>query len=271
LGATGIVVSSWQAAGQPFTGAAKSLQTLSSTTTNYEWQICFKCHSTFTTLPTYTVGTANYQAIKITSTTTGQVQEHRDVGQAYNPNNLAYHPVTAVGKNSTIPAGSFVSPWSATSTMYCSDCHSRAQGGAGGSGPHGSANMHILGKPQYLQENTHNGGIGVDPNELCFTCHRWQTYVLFGTGADPITNTNFRSTSRNYHAEHISNMARGATCYTCHDAHGTNKEHLINFNRQYVTPGSGRDSQTAYVHTGTGGSCYLTCHSLSHNPLSYTR
>ncbi len=279
LGATGLVVSSWQAAGQPFQGASRSFQALTSTTSNYEWQLCFKCHSSFATLPTYAaVGSGSFKANKITSLAIGQIREYQDVGQAFNPGNLAFHPVTTQGRNATIPAGSFVSPWSATSTMYCSDCHSKAVGSSGAAGPHGSTNMHVLERPLYLQENRHYSDpawhipIGQDPNELCFKCHRWQTYVqLAGTsGADPATNTGFRSGSSNYHSLHMGKAA-GVTCYTCHDIHGTNKEHLINFNLDFVTPGLGRDSQTSYLHTSTGGSCYLTCHSMSHTPESYTR
>jgi hypothetical protein len=272
LGATGLVVTSWQAAGMSFTGAAASLQTLSSPTTNYEWQLCFKCHSGFTALPTYTVGSGYFLATKITSTTAGQVQEYRDVGQAYNPNNLAYHPVTAVGENALIPPGSFVSPWSATSTMCCSDCHNRAVGATGGVGPHGSASMHLLERADYLQENTHVT-TGSDQNELCFKCHRWQTYV---SGSDPASNTLFQRAGSNLHRLHMNLSAYGTpsgrvVCYSCHDVHGTNYPHLINFNRQYVTPGGERDSQTAYVHGSTtgSGSCYLTCHGTGHNPLTY--
>jgi len=182
----------------------------------------------------------------------------------------------AAGRNTSIPAGSFVSPWSATSTMYCSDCHNKAQGASGGAGPHGSTNMHILERPAYLTENRHYNDaswgktIGNDPNELCFKCHRWQTYVQ--QGGDPATNTGFRSGSGdNWHTKHMGDFAEGVTCYTCHDIHGTNKEHLINFNRVTVTPGTARDTQSAYSHTAGGGSCNLTCHGKNHSPESYAR
>lgn len=281
LAATGIVVNAWQAAGQPFTTASYSLQPLNSATTNYEWQICFKCHSTFATLPGYTVGSGDFLANKITSSATGQVQEYRDVGRAFNPNNPSFHPVTAQGRNTTIPAASFNGVWSTTSTMYCSDCHTKAVAASGATGPHGSANMHLLEMPFYLQENTHyteptwDEDIGHDPNEICFKCHRWETYVQKpgSPGADPVTNTNFRKgTNKNLHGMHIGkSKTAGATCYTCHDVHGTNSDHLINFNLATVTPGGGRNSISAYETTASGGRCYVTCHAKVHNPLSYSR
>jgi hypothetical protein len=279
LGATGLKVTGWQPAGQPFSAAVSTLRPLDSLTTNYEWQICFKCHSTFTILPTLVaVGSGDYQATKLTSLGARQVREFQDVGQAFNPNNLSFHPVTAVGRNTTIPAGSFVAPWTTTSTMYCADCHAKSLGAPGASGPHASANMHILERPTYLRENRHyhdpswGATLGVDPAELCLKCHRWQTYAQKpgSAGADPITNTNFRTgAGRNLHAAHLGGRARGTTCYDCHDAHGTNKQYLINFNLAYVT--APRGSQAAYTTSGGGGSCQLTCHGQRHAPTSYAR
>ena len=271
LGPTGLRVTSWQGAGQPLSAAAYSFGALTSTSANYEWQLCLKCHSTFAALPVYSaVGSGNFLANKLTSLTTGQVQEYQDLGQACNPNNLSFHPVAAPGRNTAIAAASFVAPWSATSTLYCSDCHGPAVGAAGALGPHGSANMHILKKPCYLQENTHyldptsGRSIGVGPDDLCCQCHRWETYVR---GSDPSTNTGFRNGSDNFHSMHASQV-RSVTCYVCHDTHGTNKEHLINFNRAVVT--GSLSSQAAYTHTATGGSCNLTCHGEGHDPYSYS-
>jgi hypothetical protein len=273
-GTMGIKVTAWQSAGSPFSSATASLTRLTDTTTSYEWQVCFKCHSSFTTLPTFVaVGSGNYLANKLTSTNARQVKEYQDVGQAFNPNNLAYHPVTAQGKNTTMVAGSFVSPWSRTSTLCCSDCHTKGVASAGAAGPHGSSYMHILERPYYLRENTHyrdsswGRNIGQDPNELCFKCHRWQTYVQ--KESDPATNTGFRKGSDNQHTKHMGDFAPGVTCYTCHDVHGTNKQHLINFNLDYVTSPPG--SQASYTHNATGGSCTVTCHGKFHSALAYTQ
>ncbi|MBM3500249.1 MAG: hypothetical protein FJX74_16450 [Armatimonadetes bacterium] len=274
LGTTGIVVAAWQGAGLPFSSASYSLRRLTDPATTYEWQVCFKCHSSFTTLPTFaSVGSGDFTASKITSLNARQVKEYQDVGRAFNPNNLAYHPVTAQGRNSSIPTASFTAPWTATSTMCCSDCHTKASGAPGAAGPHGSTNMHILERPVRLRENTHyfdpswGENIGHDPNELCFKCHRWQTYVQ--KEADPSTNTGFRDGGDNLHTKHMGDFAPGATCYTCHDVHGTNKQHLINFNLDYVTSPAG--SQAGYAHAANGGSCVVTCHGEFHDGLTYSR
>ena len=275
LGAAGLVVTAWQSAGQPFSGASYRWQALISGRSSDEWQVCVKCHSSFTTLPTYTaVGSGDYQATKITSALPKQVREYQDVGQAFNPNNLSYHPVVAAGRNTTIPNGAFASPWSMTSTMGCSDCHTKGLGASGASGPHGSSNLHLLALPIRLRPNTHyrdpswGANIGQDPNELCFQCHRWQTYVQ--KDADPVSNTGFRDgAGKNLHTRHMGHNAPGVTCYVCHDVHGTNKEHLINFDLSSVSSNFG--SQGAYTHTARGGSCNLRCHGQSHNPTVYSR
>ena len=269
LGATGIVVTAWQSAGQAFSSASYSLQELTSTTSNYEWQICFKCHSTFTTLPTYSaVGSGEFEVTKITSTHADQVNQYQDVGQAFNPNNKAYHPVTAQGVNTGIPSGSFVSPWTTTSTMYCSDCHNKAQGSAGGSGPHGSSNMHILERQQSQQES------GSDYVALCTKCHRYETYV---SGTDPVTNTNFRDgTNKNLHNQHENNTP----CYGCHDSHGANNPHLLNFKTPQIENlrNGPRDTYTMWETyppgsapaVATGGSCFLNC-KKNHDDKLYVR
>ncbi|MEI6501206.1 MAG: cytochrome c3 family protein [Armatimonadota bacterium] len=269
LGVAGLVVSAWQAAGAAFSSASYTLQPLTSATNNYGWQICFKCHSSYTSLPTYSpVGdAATYQqALKITSVAASQVKEYRDLGQAFNPSNLSYHSVIAGGRNADLSAASLVPPWSPSSTMYCSDCHSKENGGVGALGAHGSINQHILERRQSLQENNANGGRGNGSAELCFKCHKYTTYV---TGTDSSAYTNFRSGSDNLHMVHAMSKAPTETCYSCHDTHGTNTNHLINFNVATVAPSGGRNSQTAFVHTSNGGSCYLSCHGGGHGPKTY--
>ena len=88
-----------------------------------EYEICFKCHSSWTTQP---AGQSNL-AVK------------------FNANNLSYHPVEAAGKNTGIKALSFVNGWTDTKLMYCSDCHTSDTTTV--RGPHGSANRYILKKP----------------------------------------------------------------------------------------------------------------------------
>ena len=61
----------------------------------------------------------------------------------------------------------------------------------------------------------------------------------------------------------------------CHDSHGSRQNaHLINFmtrdinGKAVVSPN--RTGRIDFIPNGVGkGTCYLTCHGLEHNPLSY--
>ena len=105
-----------------------------------EFQICLKCHSTYTTLPTYspdgygwngsspTIGYIPNGLGKLTSTNPAQIRDSRDMATEFNSFQVSFHPVAAQGRNSNMPAGSFVAPWSQDSILFCSDCHDNADG-----------------------------------------------------------------------------------------------------------------------------------------------
>ena len=232
-----------------------------------EYQVCFKCHSSFTTLPTYVPdgwdGT-QYVAdglIKLTSADPDQIPDNRDIAQEFNPFNTSFHPVVAMGNNQAIPAGSFVTGWSQTSMIYCTDCHSNPNSATEGYGPHGSPSLHLLDAVDDYQTANPSSPSGYTGNEICFKCHQYATYVTNNVD----TNTNFRRTAgagRNLHASH----AEDATCYMCHDSHGSEQEHLLNFAiTPDITIALGYDSQTAW-HTVVGGEreCAITCHGRDH-------
>ncbi len=242
-----------------------------------EYQVCFKCHSSYTTLPTYqpdgyqetsaTTGTivANGLA-KLTSTNSLQVPDMRDLAQAFNPNNASYHPVVAKGKNTW--ANGFVTGWNQNSMVYCSDCHTNANPAQGARGPHGSPRLHLLdGAFDYVTVMPNgNASIATPDNQVCFKCHSYAVYVQ-NTGS----NSQFR-----YHAYHNGGQGTfGTVCYACHNSHGSEQLHLINFDTTFVTPLPGYNSQSAWVPNGAGhGTCYLTCHtyggdSITHNGWSY--
>jgi predicted CXXCH cytochrome family protein len=229
-----------------------------------EYQVCFKCHSSFTTLPSYLPdgwdGTA-YVAdglSKLTSSDPSQIADSRDLAQEFNPYQASFHPVIAVGRNQTIPAGSFVSGWSQSSMTYCSDCHTNANAATEGNGPHGSPHLHLLdGGSDY--STVYASGSRVDSGEICFKCHDYDAYV---SGLNPATNFD--------HERHLNNN-RGTTCYTCHDSHGSEQLHLLNFEAAVITFLDGRDSQTAWYRDSSGqAGCYLECHGRRHDPATYT-
>ncbi len=236
-----------------------------------EYQVCFKCHSSYTALPGYTPDGWNGSSLvanglrKLTNTSATQIRDSRDLAQEFNPNNASFHPVAAQGRNQSISAASFVNGWSQTSLTYCSDCHNNPNAGTQSSGPHGSPLLHILiGSANYTTVDGRRPVSG----EMCFSCHSYATYVTTSS----TTSTNFRKGGDNLHSKHVN--GEDTPCYTCHDSHGSEQLHLINFNVAAMTILNGRDSQTAWYETTSGnggGGCFLACHGKDHNPLTYTR
>ena len=233
-----------------------------------EYQVCMKCHSAFTTLPAYRPDGWNgtgYTADglwKLDRSTSVQIADSRDLAQEFNPNNASYHPVTAVGRNQSIPSASYVNGWTQNSLTYCTDCHTNSSASTQGEGPHSSPRLHLLdGAADYT---TIDNTITTASGEVCFLCHSYAVYVT----ADSSTATNFRNQTKNLHKLH---SGKRTACYTCHDTHGSEQLHLININANQATIPAGRNSQTAWYATATGGGCYLSCHGTEHNPDTYSR
>jgi predicted CXXCH cytochrome family protein len=149
-----------------------------------EYQLCFKCHSSWTTQP---------------ATAT-------DLGVLLNPNNRSFHPVEGQGKNS-IAAGAFVTGWTWDRLTYCTDCHTSDDTTV--RGPHGSAYPYILKKPY-----TANPAFRITAStELCFDCHTYNVYA-YGKASNATKNL-----SRwNGHGSHVD--GHQASCYSCHATHG---------------------------------------------------
>ncbi|MEI6576696.1 MAG: cytochrome c3 family protein [Bacteroidota bacterium] len=232
-----------------------------------EYQVCMKCHSSFTTLPTYLPGGYQNGALvadglkKLTTGgTNSQIADSRDMAQEYNPNNQSYHPVMAAGKNLNINATAFQAGYTYTSRIYCSDCHSNSSSATAGhgNGPHGSANLHILdaGPTAAVQYDSYNSS-NSNTNEICNKCHTTAGYYTGNTGS--------RFSYHNYHTTKTD-------CYTCHDSHGSEQFHLFNFSRNETGNISAfgtapnNTSQSGFVHVaGTAtNTCFVTCHGTSH-------
>src|SRR5204863_9398680 len=83
-----------------------------------EYQLCYRCHAD--------------------SIARGPARVNRQFVQPntrleFQASNLSFHPVEAVGKNPQVP--SLIVPWTASSLMYCTDCHNSDQStNAGGAG-----------------------------------------------------------------------------------------------------------------------------------------
>jgi predicted CXXCH cytochrome family protein len=236
--------------------------------TTYEYEVCYKCHSSFTTLPTYLpagwTGTADQAdgLRKITTLTNTQIADSRDMAREYNPANASYHPVMAAGTNLNINVATFQTPWTFSSRMYCTSCHDNTQKATAGygRGPHGSQNLHILdagtgGNAGF--KTTHNGA-NTATTDFCTKCHKAASYISGEV-----------SSRFGYHLYHVANKTQEG-CYVCHDSHGSEQFHLFNFARNQAPTicitSVGTNTQAAFIHAaGTAAnSCTVTCHGTSH-------
>jgi predicted CXXCH cytochrome family protein len=255
-------------------GAASGFTWL--TVADREFQICFKCHSSYSSQPTFIPDGYGWNGSsifpnyipnglgKLTSTNPAQVRDSRDLSREFNSYQVSFHPLAAQGRNINMPSGSFVAPWTQNSIVYCSDCHDNGDGTT--NGPHGSPLLHILdGTSEYITQTdpSQSCAPGGCPSihtsgELCFKCHQFNTYA---TGSNPVNTTQFRNGVENLHAFHSF-----GSCYTCHSSHGSGQDHLINFDTTVVSIYPGSNSQTAWqfdraTNTGT---CFVACHDGEH-------
>lgn len=229
-----------------------------------EYQLCYRCHSESANLP----GTST------------------DKHAEFKVSNTSYHPVEGEGKNTYVI--SLREPYAAkkerardVSMITCGDCHG-SNDPDGPRGPHGSTYPGLLKLNYQMEDGRPESAFAY---ELCYKCHD-RTSIL--------NNESFP-----YHSLHIQGRSggqEGASCFACHDAHGSSQyQHLIRFDEKTVrqTTGrettvkeaSGRESKikaTAVLETKDGklkydaegyaarhGACYLNCHGVEHNPKKY--
>jgi hypothetical protein len=211
-----------------------------------EYELCFRCHA---------------DSIARGPATVSRQFSQNNARIEFQPSNLSFHPVEAVGKNPVVP--SLLPPWTTGSRIYCIDCHNNDQGpganGSGPNGPHGSAYAPILERQLIFSDNQAEGPSSY---ALCYKCHSRQSILA----DDSFKATNAQGQPRG-HQFHI--VTAQAACTTCHDSHGVeNVAHLINFNTIYVTPSA--NGRLEYVSTGAGnGNCSLTCHGKDHSATPY--
>jgi hypothetical protein len=197
--------------------AATSFTTvrLTGATTDRESYLCFKCHSSATTLPK----TAGSNGIAPS-----------DLTAEFNPANPSYHDVLGTGRGvltSYVVGGStyvwpwtgtMVNGWTTTSKVTCTDCHTGGSA-AQARGPHGSSTKFLL-DPAYsgdweAAKLDFSKTSGMSQNIICAKCHQLTDRMdgLHGTdglGANP-------------HA--------GNTCITCHTRvpHGWKRPRLLGY------------------------------------------
>jgi hypothetical protein len=206
-----------------------------------EFEICFKCHSSWTTLPF----------------TTPSGGTPRDTAVQFNPNNRSYHPVEAAGKDATVNPNAFVNNWNATSLMYCTNCHTSDATSV--RGPHGSLYNYIL----RLDYRASSGQRTMGTTELCFDCHRYDTYGNDGASSAAKGYSRFNPPAySNGHTFHVGD--RRYPCYSCHESHGSaTLPALMVIGR---SPGL-----ITYTQTSGGGTCSPTCHGARSYTINYPR
>jgi predicted CXXCH cytochrome family protein len=205
------------------------------TTPIAEYQLCFKCHSSWTTAPV------------------GQT----DFGKVLNPANPSYHPVEAAGRDTRAAAASFVTGWSATSTTRCGDCHGSDFGLT--KGPHGSIYPHVLKKPY----EDLPGRRATSSNDLCFSCHNYNVYANGASSSTVQSASRFNSPGQSHgHVFHV--VSEQVPCADCHVTHGsTTLPSLLVTGRN---PGL-----NSYTRTTNGGTCSPTCHGSESYTVNYAR
>ena len=261
-----------------------------------EYQLCFKCHSGFTKLPS--------NATLENSTPPQPSKYALDKGIEFNPANPSFHPVEAGGKNTSLAmeaslAGTSPSKlWNFTvgSTIRCLNCHASGSTDTttdptltapGASlAPHSSSNRGILLK-NYRDRLLKPAGEGYLQNDfaLCYVCHAEEPFVAGGTASK---KTNFSEHSR--HLNLLSLKGNGLTsidtpgggqgnaiCAECHfrthsttnDVDGVGGSRLVRFAPD-VLPNVGGTAISWNPGTTGGGSCTLTCHGVPHANAPYS-
>lgn len=215
----------------------------------YEYQICFKCHSSFAwgggTPPTSpSLGGA--------SVMTDQAVEFSVGNTAANGGSM--HPIEAatghvVGTLTTSPTNWQTNQGS--QTMYCSDCHAADAGTI--AGPHGS-NSSVGGSPPsntpgFILVSSYTDTYGArgttatqTTTDLCFKCHDAAVYQPAVPTAGLTGGTGFRvtGTNLNLHSQHgWKEIAANTTtptpypyrCVNCHTRvpHGWKRQGLVVF------------------------------------------
>ena len=259
-----------------------------------EYQLCLKCHSGFTTLPSNTGFTPSRYVL--------------DKGVELDPANASSHPVARPGTNATakmdasLAGTSPYKQWNFTSasTIRCSSCHvsgtrfNAALPPAGAVGaydppgagadmpPHTSKNRSLLILPyrdRVLKSSTER--YAAADFALCYACHAEQPF-----SSQTSTATNFRL--HGMHLTGITGQGNGGTdidtagagqsnaiCAECHfrlhssaypdPGQTLNGQRLVNFAPNVRPSGTVR----SWTKTATGGSCTLTCHGKGHSGERY--
>ncbi len=270
----------------------------------YEYELCLKCHSGYTTLPTRAAAHPSWWAL--------------DKGIEMNPSNASYHPVEATGRNvSAQMAGSLAgtSPFKAwnlsvDSTVRCTQCHGdpstvdqtasatpRQPDADTYEASHGSPNRGLLIAPYRDRDlKPFDQPYAAQDFALCYLCHAERPFV------DPNNQVSATDTAFPTHGLHVSLVSGNpdtgtsidtpghgeglATCAECHfRIHSTAQSYRAG-DTEPVARSTGYGGLVDFAPNVTGlgaipptwvqpnsqgqGSCTLTCHNHTHATTTYT-
>ncbi len=252
----------------------------------YEYELCYKCHSGYTGLLSY-----SKESYKKT-----------DKAAEFDPSTASYHPVEAPGKNTTPQLqqslnGGKLWQFTTGSTVRCTNCHGnyRLVGNpptpnnpaqAARLAPHASVNRGLL-IANYRDRDLkpRNEAYRSTDFTLCYLCHSEAPFT--DQSGNSRSDTNFR-----YHGKHLAGIGDGPTsasldidtlgggqgnaiCAECHfRVHGTvtapwpaNQDYGrgVNFAPD-VRPLSG---EAAPLWSLANKTCTLICHSQQHTNENY--
>ena len=245
-----------------------------------EYQLCFKCHSSFTTLPNNT----GFPPSRF----------NLDKGVEFNPANPSYHPVEGPGKNTSanmalsLSGPSIYRRWTFTtgSVIRCSHCHASntvpkpattTTLGLGSQPLHGSGISGMLRAPY---RNRLLKPVGEAFNaaefELCFMCHSTAPFTATGGSTNwskhyGHTNTRTGTNTGGQNIDDATANGGNAICAECHfRIHSTS----FKFGAQII-PGRALFSVSPNVQPNRGSlqysssgpgsfNCAHICHGKSH-------
>jgi predicted CXXCH cytochrome family protein len=188
-----------------------------------EYQICFKCHSSY--------------AFGATPPTSPSGGPETDVAAEVNPNNRSYHPIVGP-PHMRVAASNLVAPWNTTTSatrMYCSDCHgnNEATSATAPQGVHGSSNPYML-RFASAAWSTTSPTLSSASTSFCCNCHSAAT---------------IRSTNR----VHGVGSHSSRPCQACHSAtpHGSFRPGLIALTIDPAPYNMGAARITAFTQAST--------------------
>jgi predicted CXXCH cytochrome family protein len=247
-----------------------------------QFENCFRCHgnSTGKTVDTTYLTKYGYMPLRMAGPT-DILNVRAQMDQQYSSHPVTHDLLVAATSVPSLRTSGMLNLDGTTtnrligSRIFCTDCHNsddnkefNASKTGGPSGPHGSANMHIL-ERRYVMAQAPAPGQAMlastvnqnpdlttssGPYAMCAKCH----------DLSKVMTDTFR------HQPHV--VTDGVSCSACHTAHGLGGvnanltgDHLVDFDLNVV----GRSSNNKLEFNGNKRNCSLACHGHDHKNSGY--